>query len=136
MGKELSAADIQRKFEASAFQVAETPGNPRSLEVKKNGLTRHIELDASGAWIPSGYPMFDVRGLDCELEDRGYQKFWYHQSKRFPARLKELKALHQFEQEVRYILGLKSLYHESLGSTSARTVYDRVEGRPDPLGGL
>ena len=136
MGKELSAADVRKKFEASGFQVAETPGNPRSLEVKKNGFTRHLELDASGAWIPSGHPLFNVRGLDCELEDRGYQKFWYHQGKRFPARLKELKALHQFEQEVRYILGLKSLYHESLGSTSARTVYDRVEGRPDPLGGL
>ena len=134
--KELSAADVRKKFEASGFQVAETPGNPRSLEVKKNGFTRHLELDASGAWIPSGHPLFNVRGLDCELEDRGYQKFWYHQGKRFPARLKEIKALHQFEQEVRYILGLKSLYHESLGSTSARTVYDRVEGRPDPLGGL
>ena len=133
MGKELSAADVQRKFEASGFGVAETPGNPRSLEVKKNGFKRRLELDASGAWIPSGYPLFNVRGLDCELEDRGYQKFWYHQGKRFPARLKELKALHQFEQEVRHILGLKSLYHESLGSTSARTVYDRVEGRPDPL---
>ena len=135
MRRELSAADVQSKFEASGFQVAETPGNPRSLEVKKNGFTRRIELDASGAWIPVGHPLFNVRGLDCELEDRGYQKFWYHQGKRFPARLKEIKALHQFEQEVRYILGLKSLYHESLGSTSARTVYDRVEGRPDPLGG-
>src|SRR5205807_10348063 len=80
MQKELSAADVRKKFEASGFQVAETPGNPRSLEVKKNGFTRRIELDASGAWIPSGYPLFSVRGLDCELEDRGYQKFWYHQA--------------------------------------------------------
>jgi len=26
---------------------------------------------------------------------------------------------------------LRSLYDESLGSTCARTVYDRLEGRPD-----
>jgi hypothetical protein len=135
MQKELSAADVLRKFEASGFQVTPTTGERRSLEVKKNGFTRRLELDASGAWIPVGYPLFNVRGLDCELEDHGYQKFWYHQGKRVPAHLKELKTLHQFEEEVRYILGLKSLYHESLGSTSARTVYDRVEGRPDPLGG-
>src|SRR5207249_4757932 len=58
--KELSAADVRKKFEASGFQVAETPGNPRSLEVKKNAFTRRIELDASCAWIPSGYPVFNV----------------------------------------------------------------------------
>jgi len=131
MRKGLSAADVQKKFEEAGFQV--TPGDSGSLEVKKNNFTRRLAPDKSGAWIPVGYPLFNVRGLDCELEDRGYQKFWFHRGRRFPAHLKELKALHQFEQEVRFILGLKSLYHESLGSTSARTVYDRVEGRPDAL---
>jgi hypothetical protein len=82
-------------------------------------------------WVPSGPPYFLVRGLNCELEDRGYQKFWYHDRKRFPVRKQDLETLHRFDQEMRSILGLKSLYHESLGSTSARTVYDRLDGRPD-----
>jgi len=72
-----------------------------------------------------------VRGVKCELEDRGYQKFWYRQGQRFPIRVADLRALHRFDEEVRDILQLRSMYHESLGSTSARSVYDRVSGRPD-----
>jgi hypothetical protein len=40
-------------------------------------------------------------------------------------------VLHRFDEEVRYILGVTSLYNESLGSTNARTAYDRLTGRPD-----
>lgn len=131
-----TASEIAKKFEDAGFTVKQEAAGARSIEVRKNNFTRRLEFDEkSGAWIPTGDPLFRVRGIDCELEDHGYQKFWYHDGKRFPAHLAELKALHQFEMEVRYLLGLKSLYHESLGSTSARTVYDRVAGRPDPLGG-
>jgi hypothetical protein len=80
-----------------------------------------------------GPPYFVVHGVSCELEDRGYQKFWYSKTagKRFPIRKVDLVTLHRFDEEIRYILGLKSLYNEALGSTNARTVYDRVAGRPD-----
>jgi len=136
MTKEPSAAAVTKKFEAAGFEVRQDAGSPRSLEVRKNNFSRSIRLDETTEdWIPADYPRFNVHGVDCELEDHGYQKFWYHDGERFPAHLAELKALHEFETEIRYLLGLKSLYHESLGSTSARTVYDRVEGRPDPLGG-
>ena len=135
MAQQLSVADVRKKFEDAGFEVRQEAGSPQSLEVKKNSFSRTIRLDeTTGDWIPAGYPRFNVHGLDCELEDHGYQKFWYRDGKRFPAHLAELKALHEFEMEIRYLLGLKSLYHESLGSTSARTVYDRVDGRPDPLG--
>ena len=90
-----------------------------------------LERDRTGRWVPAGPPYFLVRGLNCELEDRGYQKFWYHEGERFPVRRVDLENLHRFEEEVRYILGLKRLYNLSLGSTSARTVYDRLAGRPD-----
>ena len=68
--------------------------------------------------------------MECRLEDHGYQKFWLFEGKRFPIRQGDLKALHLFDEEVRSILGLKTLYHESLGSTSSRSVYDRLDGRP------
>lgn len=130
-----TGAEVQKKFADAGFSVTPDASRPGAILAKKNNFTRRFELDTkSGAWIPAGYPLYHVRGADCELEDHGYQKFWYHDGKRFPAHLPELKALHQFEMEVRYLLGLKALYHESLGSTSARTVYDRVAGRPDPLG--
>jgi hypothetical protein len=128
---EASSQEMRGKFEAAGFEVTETGGTPDTLEVKRHNCARLLTRNGAGAWVPAGPPCFLVRGLACELEDRGYQKFWYHAGKRFPIRVGELKALQQFDQEVREILGLTSLYNESLGSTCARTVYDRLDGRPD-----
>jgi hypothetical protein len=132
MGKQPTVApDIRRQFQDAGFEVIEVSGSPESIAVKKDNCTWLLERDAAGTWTPSGPPLFNVRGLDCKLEDQGYQKFWYHEGKRFPIRVEDLKTLHRCDQEVRAILGLKSLYHESLGTTCARSVYDRLSGRPD-----
>ena len=132
MGKEAKgAADFRSKFRSAGFEVAELPGNPQAFAVRKNSCTHLLESNARGTWTIAGRPTFDVRGLDCELEDRGYQKFWFHLGRRFPVRVSDLKTLHHFDEEVRALLGLKSLYHESLGSTSAHSAYDRLHGRPD-----
>ncbi len=125
------ALDIRKQFEQAGFEVLTDSNDSSSFEIKKNNCSRTLAREANGEWRPSGPPHFIVRGLRCELEDRGYQKFWYLGGKRFPIRQGDLKALHQFDEEVRAILGLKSLYHESLGTTCARSVYDRVYGRSD-----
>lgn len=129
--KAKGAVDVQSKFRGAGFEVTEVPGNSRAFAVRKNNCTHLLESNARGAWTVAGHPTFNVRGLDCELEDRGYQKFWFHLGRRFPVRVSDLRTLHPFDEEVRALLGLKSLYHESLGSTSARTAYDRLHGRPD-----
>lgn len=123
--------DMQSKFREAGFEVTEVPGNPRAFAVRKNSCTHLLESNASSVWTVAGRPTFNVRGLDCELEDRGYQKFWFHLGRRFPVRVSDLRTLHHFDEEVRALLGLKSLYHESLGSTSARSAYDRLQGRAD-----
>jgi len=122
--------DIQRRFEQCGFVVSAP--QPGKIEVKKTGCVAQLE-SAQGGWQYPGPPYFVVRGIPCELEDRGYQKFWYSKSegKRFPIRKVDLEILHRFDEEVRYLLGMKNLYNESLGSTNARTVYDRLTGRPD-----
>jgi hypothetical protein len=123
-------ADIRRGFEQAGFSVTEGPGN--TLEVRKYDCVHRVGSSSRGFWEPLEPPRFLVRGVACELEDHGYQKFWLTPGgKRFPIKLQDLRDLQRFDQEVRYNLKLKSLYNESLGSTSARTVYDRVEGRPD-----
>jgi hypothetical protein len=104
---------------------------PEVLAVKKDNCRQLLERDPKGGWSPTGPPTFNVRGVECKLEDRGYQKFWYHEGRRFPALVSDLRALHHFDQEVRAILGIKSLYHQSLGTTSARSAYDRLDGRRD-----
>jgi len=123
--------DIRKEFTASGFEIEEPGISPGSIGVRKNNCVQFLELDAAQHWVALGPPYFQIRGLNYELEDRGYQKFWYRQGARFPIRKTDLQTLHRFDEEVRAILHSRSLYNESLGSTCARTVYDRLEGRPD-----
>ncbi len=129
--KQATDRDIRQRFEAAGFEIVADNSNPGGFGVKKYNCLCFLSASSDGGAVPSGPPYFIVRGLNCELEDRGYQKFWYHDGKRFTIRQADLKTLHQFDEELRTILGLKSLYHLSLGTTSARTVYDRLDGRPD-----
>ena len=122
-------ADIRNQFAQAGFKTKDADAN--SFEVRKNNCAQAIVRDSNGTWRVVGPPKFIVRGLECELEDRGFQKFWYIQGKRFPIKKGDLMTLHAFDEEVRAILGLKSLYNEALGSTCARSVYDRVHGRPE-----
>lgn len=60
----------------------------------------------------------------------GYQMFLEAPSgRRLPATAKELRALHEFEEDVKEALGLESLYNTSLGTTSRKHMYDRLKGR-------
>ncbi|HEV3275682.1 MAG TPA: hypothetical protein VG860_02605 [Terriglobia bacterium] len=121
--------DIRRRFEQAGFTVT---GGSEPIEVAKYNCVHRIGRTSGGLWAPVSPAHFMVSGRPCELEDHGYQKFWLSSDgRRFPIKLQDLRDLQRFDQEVRYQLRLKSLYNESLGSTSARTVYDRVEGRPD-----
>lgn len=128
--KTASAQDIQKQFEQAGFVVAGDPAG--RVEIKKSGCVAFLEKQG-GKLAYSGPPYLVVRGINCELEDRGYQKFWYAKAegKRFPIRKEDLQVLHLFDEEVRYILGITTLYNEGLGSTNARTVYDRLTGRAD-----
>jgi hypothetical protein len=123
--------DLREEFKAAGFEIVDGGSVPGSIGVRKYGFVWYLEPKADQQWLALGPPYFQIRGLDCELEDRGYQKFWRHGDTRFPIRKTDLQTLHCFDEEVREILRLRSLYNESLGSTCARTVYDRLEGRPD-----
>ena len=64
------------------------------------------------------------------LVDGGYQKFFRTASgKTKPALADDLKALHDFEEDLKEALGQKSLYNESLGTVSTFYLYDRVQDR-------
>jgi hypothetical protein len=64
------------------------------------------------------------------LVDGGYQKFFRTGSgKQKPALAEELKALHDFEEDVKEALGEESLYNEGLGTVSTFYLYDRVKDR-------
>jgi len=64
------------------------------------------------------------------LVDGGYQKFFRTASgKNKPALADELKALHEFEEDLKEGLGQESYYNESLGTVSTFYLYDRVKDR-------
>ena len=125
------STDLRKQFTAAGFEIVEPGISPGSIGVRKYNCIQFLELKTAQDWLPLGPPCFLIRGLNYELEDRGYQKFWYRQGTWFPIRKTDLQTLHRFDEEVRAILHSRSLYNESLGSTCARTVYDRLEGRPD-----
>lgn len=61
------------------------------------------------------------------LLSTGYQMFLETpDGQRLPATAEQLKALHEFEDDVKEALGLVNLYNTSLGTTSRRHEYDRV----------
>lgn len=128
---ETAVTDLRKRFADAGFEIMERGSGPGPIAIRKYNCVRYLESNANQVWLPVGPPYFQVRGVDCELEDRGYQKFWRHGDTRFPIRVADLHTFHRFDEEVREILRLQTLYNESLGSTCARTVYDRLEGRPD-----
>ncbi len=64
------------------------------------------------------------------LLSAGYQMFLETKDgKRIPATAEQLKALHEFEEDVKAALGLVDLYNTALGTTTPKHLYDRVYKR-------
>jgi len=101
----------------------------RRAQVMRDGIAAVVEEG------PAGRPHVNKAGLligdeIALLVNRGYQVFWRTpSSKQVPALATQLKALHNFEEDLKEGLGLPSLYNESLGTTSDLHLYDRVEDR-------
>jgi hypothetical protein len=85
--------------------------------------------------VPSDRPDVEKAGILIgdeigKLVDGGFQKFFLTPSgRKLPALASQLKALHEFQEDLREALGLESLYNESLGTTNDSHMYDRVVGR-------
>jgi hypothetical protein len=113
---------------AAGFRT-ESAGSGRT-RIERNGIACTATADAGGV------PVFVERagvvvGKEIgTLTDEGFQKFFTTPTgKRKPALAEELKAIQNFQEDLREALGLTALYNESLGTTSNVYVYDRVEGR-------
>jgi len=72
-----------------------------------------------------------VKGEVGRLLDRGYQKFIKSSQYEIPATAAQLQAIHAFSEELKRVIGVISLYNESLGTTSDLYEYDRLKGRED-----
>ncbi len=124
-------SETRKKFEDAGFEIFESAEGAKFLGVKKHNCGLLLEHTSSGEVKPVGEAGYWTKQGLAKLEDRGYQKFWWIEGKRLPALAEHLEALHTFEAEVRSLVGMGSLYHEALGTRSTRSVYDRLQGRPD-----
>jgi hypothetical protein len=99
------------------------------VKITKNGIGAVIgdegknepEIDRAGVLVGSEI---------ATLLTAGYQMFLETPSgKRIPATAEELKALHEFEDDLKAALDLVNLYNTSLGTTTPKHMYDRVYKR-------
>jgi len=119
-----------QQLKAAGF-TTEDRGAARVL-IQKYGCGAVVERSASGEPRFAEWPGLLTDNHVAHLVDQGFQKFWQTDDRQFPALAAELKAVHNFDGELRALLGQTSLYNEALGTVSSRYVYDRVEGRGEP----
>jgi hypothetical protein len=86
--------------------------------------------EVEGAVRLTGRAGMLLGGEIAALVDGGYQKFFRTPGgRRQPATAGELQALHEFEEDLKEVLGEESYYNESLGTVSSYYQYDRVKDR-------
>lgn len=114
------------------FELLEAPGVQNRMFVKKNNCSAAIEKTEDGGVKIFAYPGYLIGGEIAKLVNRGYQQFFKTSKSEVPATADQLKALHQFTEELKEALGALSLYNESLGTVSENYAYDRVQNRDAP----
>jgi hypothetical protein len=131
--KPRSFDQIVSELRSHQFDVKEAAGVANQLRVEKNGVAAVIARDDKGQPVLTGQPGVVLCGEVARLLDRGFQKFLKTSSMEVPATANRLRAVHQFTEELKLVLGSTSLYNESLGTVSDRYMYDRVKGRDLPV---
>ncbi len=120
-------ADRMESLRQAGFTVSQPSGG--KVRVTRGNCA--IDLVESGDTVTSAGAAGMAIGSEIgNLVDGGYQKFFQTSSgKKKPALADELKALHDFEEDLKEGLGRESLYNESLGTVSTFYLYDRVRDR-------
>lgn len=121
--------EILDQLRAHAFEVAPANGVDGGVLVSKNGAGAVLVPGEDGAVNLAVRPGALIQGEVSRLLDRGYQKFIKTSKYELPAAAAQLQAIHAFNEELTQLTGGQSLYNESLGTTSDRYLYDRLNGR-------
>jgi hypothetical protein len=119
-------AERMENLRKAGLTVASAAGGTVRVS-RENCAVDLQEVDGSVSAGRAGIVMGNEIGA---LVDGGYQKFFRTPSgKNKPALAGELKAIHEFEEDLKESLGQESLYNESLGTVSTFYLYDRVKDR-------
>lgn len=108
------------------------PQSGGKVRVTRKGYGAIVE-DAGEGKVKLDNAGVIVRDEIAHLVHGGYQMFLRTPSGReLPALASQLKALHDFDEDLREGLGLTSLYNLSLGTTADDHLYDRLCERDEP----
>jgi hypothetical protein len=126
--KDLTFEERLDKVRKAGFTVDVQPGS-RRVRFSRAGCAIVLDLEESAPKVVERAGVV-MNGEIGALTDSGYQKFFLTPTgKRKPALAGDLKALHDFQEDLREALGQTSLYNESLGTVSTFYLYDRVKDR-------
>jgi len=131
MGKQMRQADFDQAvaaLQASGYETSRYAGLEGGVLVTRGGIAAVLMPGEEGVHVAVGAGKL-VGGELARLEDRGYQKFLRTSQFELPATAHDLHAIHLFSEELMQLAGAASLFNQSLGTTSDRYVYDRVQGR-------
>jgi hypothetical protein len=120
----------QRMEELRKAGFTVTPAGGSRVTVSRNGCAAVLEnLPGAPPRVVERAGILMAGGIG-KLVDGGFQKFFLAPGgQKKPALATELKAVHEFQEDLREALGLVSLYNESLGTVSTEYLYDRVHDR-------
>ena len=120
-------AERLEKVRRAGFTVAPLAGGAERVSQGTCAVDLKEEAGAVRRLGRAGILMGEEIGA---LVDGGFQKFFRTPTgKKKPALADELKALHDFEEDLKEALGQESYYNESLGTVSTFYLYDRVQDR-------
>lgn len=110
----------------AGFSVQER--EPESVLARRDGCAALVENSQPGPEIRQSGLV--IGNQLARLTSLGYQTVWTTaDGSRRPASAEQLKKYQAFLEDLRELLGLTSLYNESLGTTHAAHHYDRLVGR-------
>jgi hypothetical protein len=119
--------DRLERLRKAGFSVAQNPGG--AVRVSRDHLAVDLR-EEGGSLCVSGRAGVLIGNEIGSLVDGGFQKFFRTPAgKQKPALADDLKALHNFEEDLKEALGQESFYNESLGTISTFYLYDRVRDR-------
>lgn len=138
-------AESLERLQQRGFEVTTVSSSPERIRVLKSNCAALFERRPGGELALAQAPGYVLRGEIGRLWDAGYQKFWllgpvtprpgsgpanepFNEPRR-PALAEQLNELKRFSEELRYVLGIPSFFHEAIGSTNEVTAYDRAAGR-------
>jgi hypothetical protein len=128
--KQLSFDEILSNLRGSQFDVQQVSGVAGQYRVQKHGCGAVIAPAGSGNGVAFvSRPGFVLGGEIAHLLDRGFQKSLKTSQLEIAATADHLKAIHRCSEELKEVVGVPSLYNESIGTTSDDYFYDRLKGR-------